>query len=189
MNMRQVFSFIFCGCVYWSLSLPLYSQLDNEPDDVISLTVIENATYPNRVLKLIRRTQTNIRLCLSQCEFLTDTSSLQARLLVEVVRQAKRGLDVEVILDSSSDNHAALQYLLKNGIKVFSLSKEVPLKANMLVTDDYICVTGSITWTKESFERNEELEYWIESSEVASMLNARFDEIKKKCEKDSFQKK
>lgn len=187
MNMQRAFPFILCGFVCWNLCLPLYPQLDNEPDDVISLVVIENSTYANRLLKLIRRTKASIRLCLSLCEFSEDSNALQARLLVEVVKQAKRGLDVEVILDYSPANQAALEHLIKNGIKVFRIRKETPLKANMLISDDYTCVTGSITWTKESLERNEELEYWIESSEVASMLNTRFDDIKKKCEKDVIQ--
>lgn len=188
MNTRRSLFFIFCGFVCWALSLPLYPQLDNEPDDVISLVVIENATYANRLLKLIRRSQSSLRLCFSACEFSEDSEALQARLLVEVVKQAKRGLDVEVILDSAPVNQAALEYLMKNGIKVFRMLKEIPLKTNMLISDDYTSVTGSITWTKESLERNEELEYWIESSEVASMLNTRFEDIKKKCEKDLIQK-
>ncbi len=182
MNTRRSLSFIFCGFICWSLSLPLYPQLDNEPDDVISLVVIENATYANRLLKLIRRSQSSLRLCLSACEFSEDTDALQARLLVEVVKQAKRGLDVEVILDSAPVNQAALEYLMRNGVKVFRMLREIPLKVNMLISDDYTCVTGSITWTKESLERNEELEYWIESSEVASMLTTRFEDIRKKCE-------
>lgn len=167
----------------------LYAQLDNEPDDVISMVVMENATYANRVLKLIRRTSASLRLCLSACEFSENSDALEARLLMEVVKQARRGLNIEIILDSSPVNQPAYDFLVRNGVKVFRMKKEIPLKVNMLVSDDYIGVTGSMTWTKESLERNEELEYWIESSEVASMLNARFDEIKKKCEKDLFQKK
>ena len=182
MKTRQVLSFLFYCFVCSGFCLSIYPQLDNEPDDVISLVVMENPTYANRVLKLIRRSQTSLRLCLSACEFSEDENALQARLLVEVVKQAQRGLDVEIILDSSPVNQAAMDYLIRNGIKVYRLRTEIPLKANMLVSDDYTSVTGSMTWTKESFERNEELEFWIESSEVAAMLTTRFEEIKKKSE-------
>ena len=188
MKIRWPHLFFLSGFIFLGFCFSLYAQLDNEPDDVISITVIENSTYANRVLKLIRRSSASLQICLSECEFSDEENALQARLLVEVVKQAKRGLEVEIILGNLPGNQAALDYLIQNGIKVFRIRKEIPLKANMLISDDYTCVTGSITWTRESLEKNEELEYWIESSEVSSMLNTRFDEIKKKCETDLINK-
>ena len=121
---------------------------------------------------------------MSECEFLSDSENMASLLLHEIVNQAKRGVDVEVILEQGKGEEsreklkAAKEFLYFNGIKVYEDSGEVFTRWNMVIVDDFTSVVGTLVWTNESLEENEEMEFWIESEDFAKALSKRFDSIK-----------
>lgn len=174
-SIKIFMAWIFIAC------MPVVAQTD---DDIISIALLRNSLYAKRVMKLIRSAKNSIRLCMSRCDYLPDSDDIATRLLKEIVIQAKRGLEVDVLLERGAGdsqgqvNNSAWQYLYENGIQVHAAPYEIRMNANFLIIDYYICIAGTTVWTSDSINKNSELEFIIESEEVAQMLLDRFNDIK-----------
>lgn len=156
-----------------------------DESDIILVTILENRLYANRVIKLIRRAKINIRLSLYQCDYNFESGDIASQLVEEIVTQAKRGIKIEVILERGKGdvlgkkNQSAKDYFIKNGIDVYDDPDTTTMKNNMLIVDDFTCVVGTTVWSSESINKNNELEFWIESKEFTKNLIERFNAIKK----------
>lgn len=156
-----------------------------EEDEGTEIMLLENNQYVNQVMKLLHSSKTSIRLCLNFCYYSGDNKDVSTRLLDEIVFQAKRGVDVEVILDYGTGknkgvkNKNARDYLYENGVKVYSGPLDRSLRSNLLIVDGFTCVVGTTVWTERSIERNEEINLWIESYDFSKILLNRFNIIKK----------
>lgn len=77
----------------------------------------------------------------------------------EIVNAARRGVDVQVVIDSSSakgaSSHVA-NYLKRSGINVGFGPTNVLLHHKFLYVDDTTLVNGSANWTKAAFNQNDE---------------------------------
>ena len=160
---------------------PLFSA--EEDSDLVSILVLQNRFYANRVLKLIRNAKESIRVSMSRCSYKPDSDDIATHLLEEVATQSKRGIIVEVVLDNSEENQPALKYLEGSGVRIFSGKKGLLMNCNMVIIDDFTSVAGTTVWTSDSINKNNELEFWIESEEVSQMLIDRFNEAKDPSQK------
>jgi phosphatidylserine/phosphatidylglycerophosphate/cardiolipin synthase-like enzyme len=148
------------------------------------IQLMKNRFYAKRILRLIRGAQKNIRLCLSRIQYEARSDDIIYRMLNELVYQAKRGIHVEVILESGPPegerpvNRQARRFLFENGILVYNDAKDRKTRCNMLIVDDFTSVVGTTEWTRESFFENNEMEFWIESEAFADVMAERFEAIK-----------
>ena len=94
----------------FSPGLFCYADIDWGDTEV---DLIPNHEYTRRIYKLIRGANSKIRLCLEVCEFPEDPDHILYRLLREVVNQASRGTDVEIILDQGDANKRAREFLYR----------------------------------------------------------------------------
>ncbi len=98
------------------------------------------------------------------------------KILFELIRARRRGVDVRVILSSANDsqllgmsNHTAINTMLRNGIRVFSYPGMTHLKA--AIYDGWVCV-GSANFDKLSLQVNREINLGTSHPAVAQALLA-----------------
>jgi len=97
-------------------------------------------------------------------------------------RAASRGVDVRLLLPGRSDvrlvrhaGHGFFARLLRNGVRLFEYAPAV-LHAKTLVADGVVTVIGSSNLDFRSFERNAECNFAIFDTDVAGVMERRFEE-------------
>jgi phosphatidylserine/phosphatidylglycerophosphate/cardiolipin synthase-like enzyme len=174
-----VFSFIFTN------AFSLTQNQNEEDSEGTEIQLLENNMYVPQVMKLLHSSKKNIRICLNTCNYSGNKKEVSTRFLNEVVLQARRGIDVEFILDAGTGknknikNKNAKEYLYQNGIKVYDGPLNRTMRCNLVIVDEFTSIVGTAVWTEASIEKNEELTLWIESADLSKMLLNRFNMIKK----------
>lgn len=74
-----------------------------------------------------------------------------------LVKTSKKGVDITILLDSEKikKDDEIYKYLKNNGIKTIISNRKMHIKA--AVFDKEIAILGSINWTKDSFDENNEV--------------------------------
>ncbi|OVE73798.1 hypothetical protein BVX93_00825 [bacterium B13(2017)] len=176
-TIKNIILLLFC-VISISFSVFSYESVSTE------VQLLKNRFYAKKVMKLIRSAKKNIRLSLNECEYFEDSKDISSRLLRELVLKAKRGVQVEVVLERGigkelgKKNKNAKKYLFDNGIIVYDDADDKINRNNILIVDDFTVIVGSTVWTEESINKNDELVFWIESDEFAKVLTDRFDHLK-----------
>ncbi len=98
-----------------------------------------------------------------------------------LVDAQKRGVNVEVLLESSSTeeniteaNRRAAKFLDKNGVDVKIYPYYPIMHVKLIIIDKYISIVGSHNWTLASTRSNVESSVLIESEKVASQYEKYF---------------
>ncbi len=156
-----------------SQSFPTEHEPETVPVDAAELLVApDNAE--GRLLELLREADDEILV--KQAAIVDDVSVLE-----ETLEAARRGVDVEILLDSSwyhEDANEALARELEETAADESLSLEVRLldetdrfekiHAKGVVIDREIAVVGSANWNENAFENNREVLLALHGEEVAA---------------------
>lgn len=108
------------------------------------------------------------------------TENAPRRIVDELLRARKRGVDVTVILEKKSDNKDSLNrenlhtaaMLAKGGIKVFFDSPHITTHVKAAVVDDYLVFLGSHNLTQSALMHNNELSVLINSPELAAEIRS-----------------
>jgi len=152
------------------------------------VTPINNREYFPKVLGLIEKSKKSIYAILFCAKYYEKyPSSLSNQLLNSLIKCAKRGVKVEIILDQSEnesvskDNIKTAIYLSRNGVNVYMDSLEKTTHSKVLIVDEKYIVVGSTNWSYYSLKHNNEASVIIESPELAKYYIKYFKKIKREC--------
>jgi len=94
-------------------------------------------------------------------------------LLSDLVNAKERGIDVLLIMDSSSWNESNTdlneqfgQRLVEEGVAVYMDDPEVTTHTKLILVDDHLTIVGSTNWSYYALDTNNETSVLIESTEI-----------------------
>lgn len=133
----------------------------------VSIELLNDRDYYPRLLDLISRANKSVYIMMYV--FKSDTDTIM-RITDLLVRKAKQGLDVRVILENSiEDNEDAYQQLKQGGVKVTYDSRSVTTHSKLVIIDGYVVLVGSHNFSYSAMMRNHEASVLVVSPEVAAM--------------------
>ncbi|MGC9529937.1 MAG: phospholipase D-like domain-containing protein [Candidatus Bipolaricaulaceae bacterium] len=145
----------------------------------VLVTRPDQPNYRSAVVAAVRGARSWIRAALSDCRMYTDGAT--EPLLAALADAAKRGVDVQVLLERREDRppapeqSRAARFLEASGAEVRWDSPAVTLHAKFLVVDGRRCVLGSSHWTYSALERSVQVDLVVDSPALAKVVAAYFD--------------
>lgn len=135
---------------------------------------------------LLRNAEKSIQMMMFEASFYAKHPKSPSNILIgELISARKRGLKVEVILETSDRGDRATErneltgkMLSKEGVEVIYDPVFVTTHAKLIIIDGRINLLGSTNWTYHSLTSNHEVGVLIESEEVARTLQNYFDRVK-----------
>jgi len=135
---------------------------------------------------LLRNAEKSIQMMMFEASFYAKYPKSPSNMLIgELISARKRGVTVEVILETSDRGDRATErnrltgkMLSKEGVEVIYDPLFVTTHAKLIIIDGRINLLGSTNWTYHSLTSNHEVGVLIESEEVARTLQYYFDRVK-----------
>jgi cardiolipin synthase len=120
--------------------------------------------------------------------------SKENQLIKELIRKAKKGVDVEIILEISKNinirntraNKKVGRLLSRAGVKVYYDNPHRTTHCKLIIVDKRFVVIGSTNWTYHGLEKNNESSVLIDSKEIARYFLKYFEDIKKRSKPSSL---
>jgi cardiolipin synthase len=136
--------------------------------------------------ELLRSAKKSIQVMMFEASFYAKYPNSPSNILIgELISARKKGIDVEVILETSDRgdrtterNKLTGQMLSKEGVEVIYDPLFVTSHAKLIIVDGRITLLGSTNWTYHGLTSNHEVAVLIESEEVARSLQYYFDRVK-----------
>jgi cardiolipin synthase len=136
--------------------------------------------------ELLRSAKKSIQVMMFEASFYAKHPNSPSNILIgELISARKKGIDVEVILETSDRgdrtterNKLTGQMLSKEGVEVIYDPLFVTSHAKLIIVDGRITLLGSTNWTYHGLTSNHEVAVLIESEEVARSLQYYFDRVK-----------
>ena len=128
----------------------------------------------------------SIQMMMFEASFYAKHPKSPSNILIEeLISARKRGVKVEVILETSDRGDRATErnrqtgkMLSKGGVEVIYDPLFVTTHAKVIIIDGRINLLGSTNWTYHSLTSNHEVVVLIDSEEVAGTLQYYFDRVK-----------
>ncbi|MET4638021.1 phospholipase D-like domain-containing protein [Mycetocola sp. 2940] len=149
------------------------------------VAVLANDAYHPAVESAIGDALVSIEVCMFHIAL--GGAEHPTRILLEKLVEAhQRGVAVRVVLDrdrkndpylSTIINKPAKEFLENAGVPVRSDAEETLMHSKFLVIDRKLAVIGSHNWSAGSYEDFDDISLAISSSDLASELLLRFDEL------------
>jgi phosphatidylserine/phosphatidylglycerophosphate/cardiolipin synthase-like enzyme len=135
---------------------------------------------------LLRNAEKSIQMMMFEASFYVKYPKSPSNILIgELISAHKRGVKVEVILETSDrkgrateKNRLTGEMLSKEGVEVVYDPLFVTTHAKLIIVDGKVSLLGSTNWTYHSLTSNHEVGVLIESDEVARTLQYYFDRVK-----------
>ena len=135
---------------------------------------------------LLRNAEKSIQMMMFEASFYAKHPKSPSNILIgELISARKRGVKVEVILETSDRGDRATErnrqtgkMLSKEGVEVIYDPLFVTTHAKVIIIDGRINLLGSTNWTYHSLTSNHEVGVLIDSEEVAGTLQYYFDRVK-----------
>ena len=135
---------------------------------------------------LLGNAEQSIQMMMFEASFYANHPKSPSNILIgELISARKRGIRVEVILESSDRGNRATErnrltggMLSKEGVEVIYDPLFVTTHAKLIIIDGRISLLGSTNWTYYSLTSNHEVGVLIESPEVAQALGYYFERVK-----------
>jgi polyphosphate kinase len=148
--------------------------------------VVLDREYFQITRRLLRNAEKSIQMMMFEASFYAKHPKSPSNMLIgELISGRKRGLKVEVILETSDRgdrtterNELTGEMLSKEGVEVIYDPVFVTTHAKLIIIDGRINLLGSTNWTYHSLTSNHEVGVLIESEEVARTLQSYFDRVK-----------
>lgn len=149
--------------------------------------LLENREYGEALAQGIRDARASI-ICSFYLFKITDSSGNQPRRIAEeLIRAARRGVAVKVILERDSgtkgkdslgeENRRTAAFLSRGGVKVVFDSPRTVTHAKVVVIDGRFVYLGSHNLTQGALRRNNELSVRIDSPGMAEEVTAYLDRL------------
>lgn len=175
-NMIYLFSVVMIFYpASWSQALPA--------EDV---QLVTDAQYFEVARKMIQEAKSSIRVMMFEMGYYEKYPNSPSNLLIkELVEARKRGVRVEVILETregedrtTKRNRQVGKILSDGGVEVTYDPLFKTMHAKTLVADEQWCLVGSTNWVFTSLTSNNEVSVLIKSKEVARALTDYFNQVK-----------
>ena len=135
---------------------------------------------------LLSNAKKSVQIMMFEASFYGRYPKSPSNILIgELISARKRGVKVEVILETSDRGDRATErnrltgkMLSKEGVEVIYDPLFVITHAKLIIIDGRISLLGSTNWTYHSLTSNHEVGVLIESNEVARTLQYYFDRVK-----------
>lgn len=143
-----------------------------------STTLLRNQEYGDALVKGLRDARRSV-ICSFYLFKITEARNNRPRTIVaELIKAARRGVDVTVILETSNDlkdklndeNRKTAALLTKGGVKVFFDLPGVTSHLKTAVIDSRYVFIGSHNLTQSALQYNNELSVMIDSPEMAAEI-------------------
>jgi len=150
-----------------------------------------NRKYFSQVRSLISEAEQSIYIILYIARYYQEyPDSSSNRLIRELISAAKRGVDVQVILDRSdwnekntAENKATARILSEGGVRVWLDDFKKTSHNKLIIIDGRYVVIGSTNWSYYALDKNNESSVLIDSPEVADVFKKYFAKVQAKSEK------
>ena len=167
----------------WSSPTHRYSISCSDP----YVECMGDDSYERMVEPIIDHAKTRIRLVMYQITEASRKSSPGGALVNALVKAARRGVDIRVILertdykgDTNSDNQKAADILRSSGVQVRFDPDTVITHAKLLIVDSKTVIyTGN--WTYQGLRKNHEAGVIIDKDSVVSAAYSYFEKVWATC--------
>ncbi|MEW6097289.1 MAG: phospholipase D-like domain-containing protein [bacterium] len=157
---------------------------------VTNVKPIHNKDYFQKVHSLLLQAKKSIYMIMFEIRYYHKYPNSPAnRLVRDLMQAAKRGVDVEVILEQAKEfneknskaNKEVGVMLTSAGIKVYLDSPYQTTHNKLILVDGIYTVVGSTNWTYHGLKKNNESSVLIESKEITNTFTKYFIRIKRTC--------
>lgn len=139
--------------------------------------ILADRDYYPALEQAIDGAKRQIRMVMFLVKPTTAKGNRPAKIIAALGRARKRGVDVQVILETAKDdpslsgsNRAAARRMRAEGIKVFYDTPTTTTHAKIVVIDRRISLVGSHNLTHSALSRNHEISLIIDNQRVAADL-------------------
>jgi len=146
--------------------------------------VLADDDYYPAILDLIDTAQQEIRMVMFLFKMNEKRNNRPARIVEALIRARKRGVRVEVLLETSDhdddldkENRRVGRRLKQNGVKVFYDTRKTTTHAKLLVVDRRRVLVGSHNLTQAALKYNHELSLLIDNERLAEQLIRYIDRL------------
>jgi phosphatidylserine/phosphatidylglycerophosphate/cardiolipin synthase-like enzyme len=156
---------------------PQTTALPSAKEPARNIILLANEDYYPFLKQHFRQAQKRIRGTVYFFKLTSHRENEPTELLHELVAASKRNVDVDLVVEISSDNKEATDAnleaatMLKNsGVKIrFDLAR-VTTHSKVFVIDDRYCFVGSHNLTHAGLAMNQELSLYVDSPELAMQI-------------------
>jgi phosphatidylserine/phosphatidylglycerophosphate/cardiolipin synthase-like enzyme len=150
---------------------------------------VNNREYGRAVRQIVQKARRNLRIMLYQVRYYPDhPDSVTNYLVQDLIDARKRGVDVEVLVDTGDWNPGGkneyntdfVDRLTTSGIEVWEDAATDVSHEKVVLADDAVTLISSNNWLFYSLERNNEVAAVIFSPPVNAWFGAYFEERKAK---------
>jgi len=162
------------------------------------ISILTNRDYFPVVHQLFQEAQQSIQVMMFSARYYTEKPrhagdiehvpgthwSNTNVLLDDLVEAQQRGVDVLIILDSSTWNQSNTELnetfgrlMTEGGVAVFMDDPEVTTHCKLIVVDDQLTVVGSTNWSYYALDQNNETSVMIRSPEINLEYREFFQEV------------
>lgn len=148
------------------------------------IDVLTDQTYYTAVIDDMQQANDTIYVAMYSMKYDSGDSEDWANdLITELVSAHNRGINVHVLIenqtffDTMSDNEAAYQYLLANGVDVQMDNDSDTDHMKLAIIDGYLVYVGSHNWSESALYHNNETSVKITSTDIAELFITYFSTI------------
>ncbi len=160
----------------------IFTSCNYNKDTTIEMRLVTNRDYYPIVKDQLNSSKEYVYFTMYVAKL--DGYNQVSMLFNDIVRAKERGVDIKIILDSSSydnnlniTNTAFAESLKKYGISVKFDSPDITTHAKFGIFDDKSVIIGSTNWTKSSLESNNEVNIFIQDKYLALELKNYFEKL------------
>lgn len=143
-------------------------------------TLLRNQEYDDALLKAVGDARRSVIFSFYLFKVTESRNNRPRAIAAELIRAARRGVDVTVILERSNDtkdklndeNRQTASLLTRGGVKVFFDSPSITSHLKTAVIDNRYVFIGSHNLTQSALQHNNELSVMIDSPEMAAEVKA-----------------
>jgi hypothetical protein len=173
--------FFLLVCLATLISGEVRSQPPPLPDAVVSepgtIQLLPNHLFYDELVRAIRRAGRTIDMAYFLIKPTESKKNKPARILKELIKARKRGVQVTVLLERSGHykdvdeaNGRSAAILRENGITVLFDSARKTTHVKLAIVDQQACFIGSHNLTHSALSRNNELSLRIDNPDLAHRL-------------------
>lgn len=150
---------------------------------------IPDRLYTQKAEEILKKAQIHIYMVMFEMRYYPRFPQTGTNKLIRILCQkAKKGVDVQVILDRSAwarentrKNLEVAEILARNNVKVFLDKPRITTHCKLIIVDKKYCIVGSTNWSYSAFEKNHEASVLISDPSIADYFIKYFEKIKKEC--------
>ena len=148
--------------------------------------VVTDAQYFPVAKKMIQEAKSSIQVMMFEMGYYDEHPNTPSNLLIkELIHAKKRGVKVEVILETrdgedrtTKRNRRTGKILSEGGVEVIYDPLFKTTHAKLMVVDGQLALVGSTNWTYYALTNNNEVSVLIRSKEVAKEVRDYFNKVK-----------